>query len=210
MKREPTLHGLAEKPRVRRVSSRCSRSTIVKSRPNFCASSSCHCSSIEAGAATTIIVDATPQQHLSNDKAGFDSLAKTDVVSDQQIDAWQFQRLGQRKKLIGIQADARPKRRLEQLSVRRRGGAPFGRAQVGAEALGPFEAFGQKGRPVIWVEDLRLQFGCECELDRFALRIVFAGNEMQRLHRPGLFRPLNNPRFAAGKNEISRLWNSYN
>ena len=31
---------------------------------------------------------------------------------------------------------------------------------------------------------------------------------MKRLHRPGLFGPLNNPRFAAGKNEISRLGSS--
>ena len=54
-------------------------------------------------------LDATPQQHLSNDKAGLNSFAKTDVVSNQQVDAWQFQRLRQRKKLIGIQADARTK-----------------------------------------------------------------------------------------------------
>ena len=39
-------------------------------------------------------LDATPQQQLSNDKARFDRLTQTDVVGDQQIDAWQIERLG--------------------------------------------------------------------------------------------------------------------
>ena len=73
-------------------------------------------------------VDTTPQKQLANDKAGLDSFTKADVVGDQQIHAWQFQSLGQRKKLIGVQSDAGPKRCLEQLPVRRGCRAPFGRA----------------------------------------------------------------------------------
>jgi hypothetical protein len=101
-------------------------------------------------------LDATPQEQLSNDKSRFDGLTQTHVVCDQQIDAWQFERLGQGKKLVGVQSDARPKRCLEQLPIRSRGGSPLGRAQISPEALGPFEVLGQEGRPVIWVEDLRL------------------------------------------------------
>ena len=40
-----------------------------------------------------------------------------------------------------------------------------------------------------------------------SLRVVFAGHEMKRLYRLGLFSPLNNPRLSAGKNEITGLWN---
>jgi hypothetical protein len=47
-------------------------------------------------------LDAAAQEQLSNDQTGFHRLAETDIVGDQQIDAWQFQRLGQRKKLIGV------------------------------------------------------------------------------------------------------------
>ena len=55
---------------------------------------------------------------------------------------------------------------------------------------------------------MRLQFGCERNLYCFSLRVVFAGHEMKRLHRLGLFSPLNDPRLSAGKNEITGLWNT--
>ena len=150
-------------------------------------------------------LNAAAQEQLSNDQTGFHRLAEADVVGDQQIDAWQVQRLGQGKKLVGVQPDARPKRRLEQLPIRRRGGPPFRRAQVSAQALGPFEGLGQQGRPVVRVEDLRLQLGRESKLDCLALRIVLAGNEVQRLHRPGLFGPLDDPGFSARKDEVALL-----
>ena len=169
MKREPTLHGLAENPRVRL---RLQQVLAIDDRE------------VEAELLRQLVLplqqhrsrrrdddhlDAAPQEQLSNDKTGFDRLAEADVVGDQQIDARQVQRLGQRKKLVGVQPDASPKRRLKQLPVRRRRCAPLGRAQVGAEALGPFEGLGQQGRPVVRVEDLRLQFGRERKLDGFAL-----------------------------------------
>jgi hypothetical protein len=150
-------------------------------------------------------LDATPQEQLSNDKSRFNRLAQANVIGDQKIDAWQFERLGQGKKLVRVQSDARPKRCLEQLPIRGRCGAPLGRAQISPEALWPFEAPGQQGRPVIWVEDLRLYLGCESELDGLALRIVLARNEVQRLHRPGLFGPLYDPRLSARENEIALL-----
>ena len=93
---------------------------MVKLRPNFWASSSCHCSSIEAGAETTITFDPAPQQHLADDEPGFDGLAEADIVGDdEQIDARQFQRLSERQQLIGVELDAGSERCLEQLAVRR-------------------------------------------------------------------------------------------
>ena len=88
-------------------------------------------------------LNAAAQEQLSHDETGFHRLAEADVVGDQQIDARQLQRLGQRQKLVGIQPDARPKGRLEQLLIRRGGCPPFGRAQVSAQALRTFEALGQ-------------------------------------------------------------------
>ena len=97
---------------------------------------------------------------------------------------------------------------LEVLSVRGRSRAPFGRSQISAEPVGTFEAFGEKGRPIIWVKHLHLQFGCERKLYYFPLGVVFAGHEMKRLHRLGLFSPLNDPRLSAAKNDITGLWNT--
>ena len=97
---------------------------------------------------------------------------------------------------------------LEELSVRGRSRAPFGRSQISAEPVGTFEAFGEKGRPIILVKHLRLQFGCERKLYYFPLGVVFAGHEMKRLHQLGLFSPLNDPRLSAAKNEITGLWNT--
>ena len=115
-------------------------------------------------------LNAAAQEQLSNDETGFHRLAEANIVGDQQIDARQLQRLGQGKKLVGVQPDARPKRRLKQLPIRRRGCPPFGRAQVSTQTLGPFEGLGQQGRPVVRVEDLRLQFSRERELDSLALQ----------------------------------------
>ncbi len=41
-------------------------------------------------------LDAATQHQLLNDETGFHRLAEADIVGDQQIDAWQLQRLGQR------------------------------------------------------------------------------------------------------------------
>ncbi len=96
MKREPTLHGLAEKPRVPRVSKRCSRSTMVKSRPNFCAQLVLPLQQHRGRSRDDDHLDAATQHQLLNDETGFHRLAEADIVGDQQIDAWQLQRLGQR------------------------------------------------------------------------------------------------------------------
>ena len=47
-----------------------------------------------------------------------------------------------------------------------------------------------------------MQFGRKRELDGLALRIVLAGNKVQRLHRAGLFCTLDNPGLPTSENEI--------
>jgi hypothetical protein len=73
------------------------------------------------------------------------ALAESDVIGDQQVDAWQIECLGERQKLVGVEPDAGAKGSLEQLSIGCRRGTPFGRSQIGAEALRPLECLGEQG-----------------------------------------------------------------
>ena len=64
--------------------------------------------------------DPLPHQQLADNEAGLDRLAEADVVRDEQVDAREQQRLAQRLELVGVDADARAVRRLEQLRDRSR------------------------------------------------------------------------------------------
>ena len=152
-------------------------------------------------------LDAAPEQHLADDQAGLDRLAEADVVGDQQVDAREIERLRQRQELVGIQPDAGAKRRLEQLPVRRGGGAPFGRAKVGAETPGFLERLRQQRRPVVWVQHARVELGRERDLQGLALGIVFTGDEIEPAHRPEGLRRLDDPGFPTDRNEVADLRN---
>ena len=58
------------------------------------------------------VVNAPAQQKLARDEPGFDRLAETDVVSDQEVDPRQPQGLAQRQQLVGIEPDTGAERRL--------------------------------------------------------------------------------------------------
>ena len=51
-------------------------------------------------------------------------LPRPDVIRNQQVDARQAKRLPERQELIGIEANPRPERCLEEVPVARRSGAP--------------------------------------------------------------------------------------
>ena len=68
--------------------------------------------------------DLAPQQQFAGDQPRFNGLAKAGVVGDEQIDAGQAQGLAQRRHLIGVDLDAGPEGRLEQIGLRRRGAVP--------------------------------------------------------------------------------------
>ena len=101
---------------------------LLQARPSIEAS-------LKGGAEITINRSAVARTVRAR-RARLRGLAEPHVVGDQEIDPRQPQRLAQREKLIGIEADAGPKRRLQQIPVCRRRRAPTDRAQVGGENLG--------------------------------------------------------------------------
>jgi hypothetical protein len=64
------------------------------------------------------------QQQLARDQAGLDRLTETSIVGDEEVGARQPKRLAQRLHLVGVDLDARPEGRLEQVRVSRRDGVP--------------------------------------------------------------------------------------
>ena len=62
-------------------------------------------------------IDPPTQQQLARDKPRLDGLAEPDIVCDQEVDARETQCLAKRQKLIGVQPNACPKRRLQQITV---------------------------------------------------------------------------------------------
>ncbi|WP_316225049.1 MULTISPECIES: hypothetical protein [unclassified Bradyrhizobium] len=150
-------------------------------------------------------VDPAAQQELAHNQAGLDRLAEADIVADQEIHTRQLQSLGERQQLIGFEPDAGAERRLEQLAVGGGRGAPFGRAQIGAQALRALEGAREQRRPVVGIEDLRLQLGEIGQLDRLALRIVLARDERDDIDQPPPLGAFDNPALAANFEETADL-----
>jgi hypothetical protein len=70
------------------------------------------------------------EQQLLKHQARLDGLAETHVVRDEQVGAREFEGLHQRRQLMVHDLDARSKRRLEAVRVRRADGAPLQCVQV--------------------------------------------------------------------------------
>ena len=135
----PTAHGLAAKPRVRRVCRRCSRSTIVKSRPNFCAISSCHWRIIEAGAATMTV------SMRRRSKSSRTIRPASTVFPKPTSSAISRLARGSASALWSGSSGRRPVgsppgRALEKLSISCRGGTPLRRAEMRPSACGSSSA----------------------------------------------------------------------
>ena len=81
-------------------------------------------------------VDAPAQQQLARDQPGFDRLAETDVVGDQEVDPRKSQGLAQRQQLVGVEPDAGAERRLQQIAVGGGRRAPADRLHIGRQDLG--------------------------------------------------------------------------
>ena len=90
---------------------------ISNERPNFASSSSFHCDRHRRRGCNDDEIDPAPQQQLARDEPRLDGLTEPDIVCNQQIDTRETQRLAQRQKLVGIQPNACPKRRLQQITV---------------------------------------------------------------------------------------------
>ena len=54
-----------------------------------------------------------PQKQFSGNKPGFNGLAQTDVIGNEEVDPWKAKCLSERLELISVEPDAGAKRRLE-------------------------------------------------------------------------------------------------
>ncbi len=121
------------------------------------------------------------QQQLAGDETGLDGLAEPDVVGDEQVNARQPQRLAERLHLVGVNPDAGPERRLEQVGVGGGDAVPAQRVQERREAAGVVEAALGEVRPAFLREDPAVELVVPEDLQRPALRVVVgAGQRHQR------------------------------
>ena len=93
------------------------------------------------------------QQQLSRDEPGLDRLAETRVVRDEEADAGETQGLAQRLHLVGVDLDAGPERRLEEIRVCRCHAVPAQRVEEGGEVAGCVEPLGGQVLPALLLED---------------------------------------------------------
>ena len=112
-------NGLACRPWVRRTSAISSLLTMVKSQAELLAHLVLPLQRQAGRAHDDRGAGSMPQQQLLEDQAGFDGLAQTDVVGQQQVGARAGQGATQRLELVGLDRHARPERRLVAVRVGR-------------------------------------------------------------------------------------------
>ena len=149
-----------------------SLSRISKVRPKRVSSSSRHCKSMDGGAGDDGFPHLLAQQQLAFNQPGFDRLAQPDIIGDEQIDAGQEQGLTQRLKLVGIELDTCPERRLKQPGVRRRDAIPLQRVQIGRKK--PWRIKPPLGHrlPRFPRDDLRVDLAFPQHLKRLPLVVI--------------------------------------
>ena len=126
-------------------------------------------------------IDPAAQQQLARDETRLDCLTEPHVVRDQEVDARKPQRLAKRQKLIGIQPNACPKRRLQQIAVSGcRRSPPYG-PQVGRQHFGPVRKPLADIPPSVLVEHDGADFGIPEDLEPLALGVVGNTGQAERL-----------------------------
>ena len=105
-------------------------------------------------------------------RAGLDRLAEADVVGDEEVDPGQSQGLLQRLQLVGVDPDAGPERRLEQVRVGRGHAVPLQGVQVGREQLRRVESPARDLLPGFGRDRLGIDLLLPEHLERLALGVV--------------------------------------
>ena len=206
MKREPVLHGLTEKPRSRRSSATRSRSMMSKVRPNLLSSSSFHCTVMAGGAVTTM--KSIRRRSRSSRATSPASIVLPSPTSSaiNRLTRGSRKRLAQRQELIGVEPDAGAERRLQEITIRSRGGAPADRAQMRPEHFGAVRCAASKAVPTIVRNNVRADLGVPEDLDLLALRVVGDAGEAQRCEvRCAVVDRLDEPGTAAHLDELPLL-----
>ena len=115
-------------------------------------------------------------------------------------------RLAQRQKLIGIEPDARPKRRLQQIPVGGGRGSPSYRAKMGGQHFRPVGEPGADIPPSVLIEHDGADFGVPEDFQPLTLSIVGDAREIEGLKVVRFALDfLDQPRTAAKFDETSRF-----
>lgn len=156
-------------------------------------------------------IDPAAQQQLAQHQSRLHRLAQPHVVGDQQVHAREAQGLAQRQQLIGVEADAGAERRLEQIPLRRGGGAPLHRAQIGGKGARIVAAVQPQRRPRLLVAQPRVDLGAPQHARRLAAGIIVDAGEAMAVERR--FRlALDQPEPPAQRDELAdggvRRWHA--
>jgi len=98
-------------------------------------------------------LDLLAQQQLARDQARLDGLAEPGVVGDEEVDAWQAERLAQGLHLVGVEFDAGAERGLEEVRVGRGDAVPAQRVEKGPEEARRVEALGGETAPTFFLQN---------------------------------------------------------
>ena len=149
------------------------------------------------------------EQQFACDEPGFDRLAETGVIGDEQIHARQSRHLPERLHLIGVDLDAGAERRLEKVGVRRRNAVPAQRVQKGRKLLWVIETLGSQVLPALLLQNPSVDLEVPKHLKRLALSIVVGARESddRRLAWSLLWNDLlDQPSPGTDLDEVSKCW----
>ena len=135
------------------------------------------------------------KQQLAGDESGLNGLAETGVVGDEKVDAGHAERLAEGLHLVGVDLDAGPKRRLEQVRIGGGDAVPAKGVQEGTEMAGRVEAPGADGAPRFLLEDTAVDLEVPIDLQGLPLGIVVGAGEAdaRRRGRVGVLHRLHQP-----------------
>ncbi|XYP31467.1 hypothetical protein ACI6GS_06475 [Zavarzinia sp. CC-PAN008] len=133
-------------------------------------------------------VDPPPEQQFARDQPRLDRFTQANVVGDEQVDAGQLQRLAQWFELVGVKANARTERRLEQPRVCRGDAVPAQRVEVGREPLGRVEAVTADPRPGFLIDKPGAWLMLPKHTQGFALGVILGAGKVHEGRLAGRLR----------------------
>ena len=123
-----------------------------------------------------------------NKKSKAEFRTETDIVGDEEICSWQFQRLHERRELVRHMLDARPERSLETRCVRSADSIPTERMDIGTEMPRRIELVDFAEPFLVRLDDLSTEFQVPKYFEASAGIIVVEADERhpRRVEREAL------------------------
>jgi hypothetical protein len=148
------------------------------------------------------------EQQFAGYKPSLDGLAEADVIGDEKIDAGEQKCFPERFQLIGVDLNARPKRRLKESRIGGGYAVPAKGMEEGAEKAGLIKALLADGLPGFVAKDLGVELKPPDNFEFFPLGIVVkAGKADNRIGSPaiplGSFNQIGSGSYS---NDLAGLW----